>query len=658
MAFFNYSNPSLPIFSLKVPKVQNSVASFTYNFYVTDEGTNDASTELAEAEKVLNLINKSPDQINPDNTSFSLRIPRYVTISWDPVPNGPDQSDLSNIDSGFKFLDSSIFDKKAKLGFLSDATLPSIVTEDQFVSSKYYPYSFSCLDKIRNASQIIAPEKGDFYGYSQSGIIDKYTTSILAPLSNPSDSNTNQQALRDQVAQFVSNVEIMGDNTSSNLGWHFFDSQNMEITNTSGLDQALADEVILESQVSGLTLPDNFDASSLNVHIVNSLNLYYNNAKAAVPYAPSALDDANLNIQPIFTGAEVNSVTPINHDDFMAKVAILGYIIEKYEISDDGTNIKKIKNLYFNNKSIHKFVDLNVKYGTRYAYSIRTVAAVRVPAYIKKDEKIRYATYYVSSRSSSATVSCIENIPPPPPTDVEFIWDYYNTQLNIVWQMPENPQRDTKQFQIFRRESIDKPFELLQQQSFDNSTKKFLTGEAIDGNLTTMSKSDARYVVTQAYPMMNYIDPDFVADIEYFKTSKYIYSLASVDAHGNISSYGIQFEVYFDFFKNRLIKKIISPSGAPRQYPNLYIDVDLFKDVIQADGPSAKKLKIYFMPDYFKLRYPEYTDNNNNKFSEKESLMVGTLQNNSYYKMQFINTQNQKTDSLQINIGDPNNFVN
>jgi hypothetical protein len=145
------------------------------------------------------------------------------------------------------------------------------------------------------------------------------------------------------------------------------------------------------------------------------------------------------------------------------------------------------------------------------------------------------------------------------------------------------------------------------------------------------------------------LDLDFKADPETLTVSKFIYAITSVDAHGLISNYSSQFEVTFDFLKNQLVKKIISNSGAPRAYPNMYLMTDTFKDVIKTSGGFSKKMKIYFMPDYLKL------GNQQNGIIQK---MVETKQSDSFYKIQFINLQNQKSDSIKIKIDDSNDFMN
>jgi hypothetical protein len=149
---------------------------------------------------------------------------------------------------------------------------------------------------------------------------------------------------------------------------------------------------------------------------------------------------------------------------------------------------------------------------------------------------------------------------------------------------------------------------------------------------------------------MRYVDKEFYADIESFTSSKYIYALASVDAHGLISNYSAQFEVYFDFFQNKLIRKEISSAGAPRPYPNIDLDISVFKDVINVSGEASKKLKVYFTPEYFKI-YPNPSKDPQNQQTILATKNLGS-DKNGYYKLQIINIQNQKSDFLEINVED------
>jgi len=227
------------------------------------------------------------------------------------------------------------------------------------------------------------------------------------------------------------------------------------------------------------------------------------------------------------------------------------------------------------------------------------------------------------------------------------VWDYRKSKIKIVWGMPVNFQRDIKQFQVFRRSSIYEPFELIKQKNFDFSTRKFRTGEQIDGNIVEPTGEQLSFIDYESIPSLAHVDDDFTVDIDLLSASKYIYTVCSVDAHGLISNYGMQLEVTFDFFKNQLIKKMVSVSGSPRQYPNMYSDVDLFKDVISTSGEASMKMKVYFMPEYYKIKY-------NNGSVER---LVFTSEENAKYKIQFINTQNQKSESLEISIEDPHGLT-
>ena len=67
-------------------------------------------------------------------------------------------------------------------------------------------------------------------------------------------------------------------------------------------------------------------------------------------------------------------------------------------------------------------------------------------------------------------------------------------------------------------------------------------------------------------------------DFEFDKNKKFIYALACVDAHGLTSNYSVQMEISFNRRENKLVRKLISRSGAPKPYPNAYLNRDLFID--------------------------------------------------------------------------------
>lgn len=165
----------------------------------------------------------------------------------------------------------------------------------------------------------------------------------------------------------------------------------------------------------------------------------------------------------------------------------------------------------------------------------------------------------------------------------------------IYWSFPINPQRDIKKFQIFRRKSIDEPFELIKMFDFDDSFVKisnreeFINQDVIESQ--TIGTVDGSVV---SVPVLSYYDDDF------YKNSEYIYAVASIDAHGLTSNYSEQRKVKFDVFSNKIETSLVSIAGAPKQFPNLYLAQDLFLDTIKTS--YKKNLEIYFSPDCFSVK--------------------------------------------------------
>lgn len=599
------SKPSSFCFSLNIPRVRNLKSNFTYNFYINDEGTNPVGG-VPEA-----LKTKSSEQINTETTSLSLRTPRYITLSWDPPSITPIESNQQ-----------------------ISQNLSKIFEESSFLSGKYFAYNFSPKDSISYAYKDINFGSEDT---SQATTIDNYVNDLLENYA-ATDDVAGLNKLKDQIKTIVENVEKIADNPGETFGVKFYKDDGPEIIGFSGFEKLYSINETLKTQVNALVLPDIFVTSSIKSDVVQKINASFETS-IKNGQAPAFNDD-------VIVPVKVGDLSPLNPPNVTSTVSFIGYIIDKFEILENGG--VKDRTLIIENPTATSAVDVLVKYGSTYRYFIRTVSKIVSPIFDSNEIAMRDMTYYVMSSPVSIEQKCEEQIPPPPPVDLNFVWDYRRKKLNVVWGMPPNSQRDIKQFQVFRRKSIYEPFELLKQQCFDFSTVKYQTGEDIDGNRTEMTQEEASFVEYQTMPTMAFIDDEFTIKTEDLISSKFIYAIASIDAHGYISNYSAQFEVSFDFFKNKITKKLISTQGAPRPYPNLLINADLFRDVIKTEGADSLKMTVYFMPEYFKIRYGDGT----------VSKMVATSENNSYYKMQFINTQNQKTESLKITVDDPYGLVN
>ena len=122
-----------------------------------------------------------------------------------------------------------------------------------------------------------------------------------------------------------------------------------------------------------------------------------------------------------------------------------------------------------------------------------------------------------------------------------------------------------------------------------------------------------------------------------------------MDAHGLTSGYSAQSRVGFDRRKNKLTLSNVSRSGAPKQYPNFFIDPKLDDNVytnsLTQDAMMTSnrlRAKMYFDPDV-----PGYA-------SEGLGLtaLVSTDQLGGFYKLLLINTDRQKSSDAEITIED------
>ena len=100
-------------------------------------------------------------------------------------------------------------------------------------------------------------------------------------------------------------------------------------------------------------------------------------------------------------------------------------------------------------------------------------------------------------------------------------------------------------------------------------------------------------------PRVSYLDEEFELG------QSPIYTIASVDAHGMTSNYGLQMRISYDQRLNKATSKMISAPGAPKPYPNLLIEMDAFDDAIKVS--NYERMRIYFDPEYYKV----YKDKDN-----------------------------------------------
>lgn len=337
--------------------------------------------------------------------------------------------------------------------------------------------------------------------------------------------------------------------------------------------------------------------------------------------------DARRENQAISSDDYITFVDPITVKESSAKqfyydTSLAAILVYRKELLPSGKYETRLLDVLPNDAQ--SYTDFNVKLGSTYFYWTHAVYIVGTSALTANTGQVVTAEILMQSvPSDSRRVRTSDTTPPPPPTDFSTRWDYQEKKLVLSWTFPPNPQRDIKYFQVFRRSTVDEPFELLVEYDFNDSLVQPKRSEnVIEGNTRKLST-----------PITVHIDNEFRKD------DKFIYTVASVDARGMVSNYSMQLEVSFDKTRNRLITKLISPSGAPRPYPNVFLKGDLFLDSIVTT--NKRRVKVYFDPEYLKL-----VDRSGN------DLRLFSYEDRAKYKVTLIDTDRAEQIALDMSIRD------
>ena len=597
------SDPSTSVDDVNVPEVSDQKAQFVYNFYTKDERINTFS--------------------NAGELNVS-RVPRYVKLSW----SSPQVSQFEAVKPDLSMDDTEV-------DMTIEGNADKIMSEDNFFNPGYINHTFSGIDAITQGSS-------DLENYS---IISRHNVESVFQMSKiqisevvAAKENPDEEYKR-RLAELSEAYSRLSDFPQSSLGLRIYDDQDNQVNDSDAL-ASITNSLKLNIKINSSIIPDIF-ADSKEKHASNYESLAIASAKSTDGWQRQKAP----NMLPIQSDSQTGYLT--------TPVKLIGYIIERYLVTPDF--LKKEETYYVEDITQTNFENKTVLYGKTYLYTIKVVANVTMLLYAADGITVKSTTVYVSSKPVAAPVECYEFIPPPEPNDIKFTFDYDSRNLIITWDTPVNSQKDIKQFQVFRRKSIREPFELIAQYGFDTSETggndgRYRTGERVDANnYYGMYPDDRNLLKLSDRPVYMHVDEDFTVDPEFFVSSEYIYAITSIDAHGMISNYSSQHHVVFDPYKNRLVTRVICDAGSPRQYPNMKLRTDAFKDVISVEGLAARQLKVFFTPEYLKVR-----DDRNITYNIVEAQTSG---NSSYYMLQLINLDNQKMQLLKINVKDPENLT-
>lgn len=577
------SLPSKNATILDVPEVETFQGQFQYFYWTKDEYENGLGSSLASGRQIPS------ETFDASYVQKTRKLPRLVKLNWKPAILNREASKPQN----------PILIRD----YLSKLHSEESFTNDEFTSFHYQDTGIDLKLKF-------------FVDMFASLLPDLQNTRSADELTALLNSRTSDQVTAKFLAEIVANLRRQGVNysTPAQVSSILLERMKQVALNTRLNNRILVPVAKTVREDSVGVFADELSADGFQATVQDIQN--------------RAIANANSNLlSPFDYEFEILSYVgykAVDSNGYEPTVQSLGYVIEKREIKSDGSLLQHSP-IIIENAFIGTTFDGQVRYGSVYHYKIRAVYLVEVRAVDDATKQNVLVSFLVGSKfTPELEIVTTEAVPPPPPADFNVAWDYGERALRCTWNLPNNPQQDIKFIQLFRRKSIADPFQLIKMWDFNDTLTRVTLNE---------------------YPLPELVErvPSFVGmylDREFGKDSNYIYAVAAVDAHGYCSNYSLQFQVSFDKFENRLVKKLVSVSGAPKQYPNAYLNADTFVDTIKDSGHTS--IRVVFNPDYLNV-----TTNRN-----ADLKLLKTNRVNGKYRLQLINVDLQSQQNVDIVLDD------
>lgn len=588
------SLPSLPVTSVDVPEITHFSSEFIYNFFTKDELINENITAFAL----------------PNTVAFSREVPRYVKLTWNKVnisSVGKPKTELTDI-SIEKNISNIIDEGLLSLKFFSNYQQQetSFVTQtqhylDQLYTQLNYNQRNASLNDAYKALHESTPEN-----LSQE-FINKYLNyahcEATSTVAQPDDPATTAQ---------MKNIVIPIANKVFGTALH---------------------EKIINDSLTYISI-DLVNTLVSKFEIQNSVKNYANRLNGS-QYDLSLENPINTKVQDINT-----------HNNFVFQAT--GYIIERYRLQDNSQVEKRV--FFVESPDIIEYFDTEIRYNQRYVYNIKVITAVQTLGFDPVEKVNNVATYLISSKLIRTFIECIDKKPTEPPTDFFIRWDYGLKKVVLTWNFPNDTRRHIKYFQVFRRKNIGAirpaqlPFELVQMYDFNDLQQAegtYFSREGTDFIFLNGEDSIDNGIVSNINSVSNLssMTPTCFIDEEFNREDYYIYSVAAIDAHGITTNYSNQIGIKFNKQRNTIDRVDVSAPGAPKPYPNLYLNKDTFVDTIKNEGYS--QVTVIFNPEYFSL-----------KAQTGEDLKLLNFGPDNFYRLQLINTDLQADQFIDIKITD------
>jgi len=611
--------PTRPVITIDVPEPKEFNSKFIYRFFQKDESTNDSGIDLSQFDSFEVLQDK-----------LNREVPRYVTLTWVKPQSVTDANNPNN--SIFDDITlSEVFDTAVSEVEFSTTSFTGISFQDNSIDQKLFALVSGTINRSKNLFNV--------------GLTDAYNEIA----ENINDALTLQPFLLQDAAKLVTigNTEVdnlildaLSDIEKLNAQYLTDDSLNAQIDQTFDRIKNVKLDMQLNTKLAYTILHD--VVTDPVGTFTDELAPIMDKVRDAQVTAIEATDPTIIDENDYELYAEPTFIDDVDVDFtyYNTPRKLIGYIIERYEIRSDGSRIKLDSPIIIDNSDVTIAYDTKIKYGKRYAYELRSVIAMKFITVQSDTAKV--ITAVIKSRPVTTVIMTSDTVPPPWPADFQVSWNKSKKKPRLTWSFPVNSQRDIKQFQIFRRATVDEPYQLIKQYSFDDSELLYNSGEIPDPELVEFVE----------HPPLHFIDEEFEVD------ASYMYTMGCIDAHGLVSNFSSQVLVRFDPVKNSVKRTLISGPNAPRPYPNMYLEEEnAIIDVIKDSRHS--KVKLYFNPEYaevYKKFQTIYSESSINPigllpFASSDANSTDIPKPN-HYKLQILNTDLQQTRNIDIVIND------
>jgi hypothetical protein len=469
----SFSIKSRSIFSYDIPEVKDLNADFVYNFFTPDE----RSSIKYGSDKLVNLDTSRTSelfyQLKNDN------IPRYIKFSFKPAVD-PYATLAKKITTEVsENVNKILMEGAGSSPFFTGIEILDTNAENSIYSMLSGSITFLSLgsgdDSVKSSSEKLESLLGE-----NGGLTGASKKIILEAMSNlQSEGLVFAESDIDSELAAASSDPISRQTFSVKFNNLFF--------NDMILRGARLPDKVFQDEIRSLASPSN----TIQQTILKSID-------------PTTISEAEYQnqIEAIETRPVDEKVDAHLYDG--PSIVQVGYIIQRIEVLSDGSSVA-LPNIYINNPQGLYAIDSEVRYGGFYVYKVRTVCRIEtlmreidVDSQVLTEDLV-YAKFLIASEGVTAPVHCVETLPPPPPSGFRVRMDYKQKLPTLAWQFPINPQRDIKRFQMFKRMSVDEPFQLIGEYDFDDSEIKTSVNEvALSQNLYKLD-----------YPKLSFIDTTY-----------------------------------------------------------------------------------------------------------------------------------------------------